>query len=67
MYQSRGTALGLTRKYVSKVCDSGSDQMGCWSWITIKGKKGWKIALLSAYRVFENALSQAEPQTCWLQ
>eukprot|EP00957_Ditylum_brightwellii_P148795 11327869-Ditylum_brightwellii.AAC.2 len=67
MYQSIGIALGLTGKYVSKVCDSGSDQMGSWSWITIKGKKGWKITLLSAYRVCKKTLAQAGPQTCWLQ
>ena len=67
MYQSGGRALRLTGKYVSKVCDSGSNQMGRWSWITIKGKKDQKITLLSAYRVCENTLAQAGPQTCWLQ
>eukprot|EP00957_Ditylum_brightwellii_P003376 255992-Ditylum_brightwellii.AAC.1 len=42
-YQSGGTALGLTGKHVSKVCDSGSNHMGRWSWITIKGEKSQKI------------------------
>eukprot|EP00957_Ditylum_brightwellii_P056379 4274083-Ditylum_brightwellii.AAC.1 len=41
--------------------------MGRWSWITIKGGKGQKITLLSAYRVCENTLAQTGPQTCWLQ
>jgi hypothetical protein len=32
-----------------------------------KWKKARKITLLSAYRVCENTLAQAGPQTCWLQ
>ena len=38
-YQIGGTALCVTGKYVSKVCDLGSNHMGCWSWVTIKEKK----------------------------
>eukprot|EP00957_Ditylum_brightwellii_P189420 14417603-Ditylum_brightwellii.AAC.1 len=49
-YQNGGTALCVTRKYVSRVCDLGSDHMGRWSWVTIKGEKDRKIILLSAYR-----------------
>eukprot|EP00957_Ditylum_brightwellii_P013601 1025952-Ditylum_brightwellii.AAC.1 len=49
-YQSGSTELCLTGKYVSKVCDSGSNHMGRRSWVTIKGGKDRKITLLSAYR-----------------
>jgi hypothetical protein len=41
-YQSSGTALCVTGKYVSKVCYSGFDHMGRWSWVTINGKKRGK-------------------------
>eukprot|EP00957_Ditylum_brightwellii_P198819 15154417-Ditylum_brightwellii.AAC.1 len=66
-YQSGGTATLVYDKWVSHVCDSGSDVLGRWSYVTLKGKKGRKVTTISAYHVCENSLDQAGPTTCWKQ
>jgi hypothetical protein len=54
-------------KWVSQVCDSGSNILGRWSFITLKRKQNRKVTIISAYRVCENSLDQAGSATCWKQ
>eukprot|EP00957_Ditylum_brightwellii_P193844 14761019-Ditylum_brightwellii.AAC.1 len=41
-YQPGGTAIFIIDKWLSQVCDSGWDDLGRWSYITIEGKKNQK-------------------------
>eukprot|EP00957_Ditylum_brightwellii_P190106 14472190-Ditylum_brightwellii.AAC.1 len=66
-YQPGGAAMLVYDKWVSHVCDSGSDVLGQWSYVTLKGGNGRKVTTISAYHVYENSLDQAGPATCWKQ
>eukprot|EP00957_Ditylum_brightwellii_P175679 13376602-Ditylum_brightwellii.AAC.1 len=66
-YQPGGTATLVTDKWSSFVCDTGKDTLGRWSYTTFKGKHDQKVTVISAYRVCNNTLAQAGPQTCWKQ
>jgi hypothetical protein len=66
-YQPGGTASAVFDKWVSQVCASGSDSLGRWSYLTLKGKQSRKITIISAYRVCVNSLDQAGSATCWKQ
>eukprot|EP00957_Ditylum_brightwellii_P045721 3468959-Ditylum_brightwellii.AAC.1 len=66
-YQPGGTAALVCNKWMSHVCDSGSDALGHWSYVTKKGKKERKVTTISAYWVCKKSLDQAGPATCWKQ
>eukprot|EP00957_Ditylum_brightwellii_P201793 15327286-Ditylum_brightwellii.AAC.1 len=60
-------ATVVVDKWVSQVCDTGSDILGRWSYVTIKGRKKQKVTIIFAYRVCKNSLDQASSTTCWEQ
>ena len=66
-YQPGGTATLITSKSVQRISNAGSDHLGRWSYVTLKGKNGRKITLVTAYRVCPNTLATAGPTTCWMQ
>eukprot|EP00957_Ditylum_brightwellii_P101223 7713766-Ditylum_brightwellii.AAC.1 len=66
-YHPGGTASVVFDKWVSQVCNSGSDTLGQWSYTTLNRKQGRKVTIISAYRVCDNSLDQAGPTTCWKQ
>eukprot|EP00957_Ditylum_brightwellii_P025314 1915590-Ditylum_brightwellii.AAC.1 len=66
-FQPGGTAPLVTNKWISYICNSGKDTLGRWSYITLKGKSGWRVTIVSAYYVCDNNVAQAGSQTCWKQ
>eukprot|EP00957_Ditylum_brightwellii_P208890 15359416-Ditylum_brightwellii.AAC.1 len=66
-FQLGGTAILITDKWVRHVCHSGSNRLGSWSIVTIKGKLDRRITIVSAYRVCQESLDQAGSSTCWKQ
>jgi hypothetical protein len=46
-----GTMSILAGRWAGRKTDVDSDKKGCWSSITLQGKKGRKITLITAYRV----------------
>jgi len=53
-----GTLVGASGRWASRVAKSGTDELGRWSWMDLRGKKGKTIRVISAYRV-----SQDHPST----
>eukprot|EP00957_Ditylum_brightwellii_P075911 5769864-Ditylum_brightwellii.AAC.1 len=66
-YQPGSSATLVTDKWTSHICNSGKDVIGRWSFVTIEGKKNWKVTVISAYHVCNNSLAHAGPSTCWKQ
>eukprot|EP00957_Ditylum_brightwellii_P066715 5062549-Ditylum_brightwellii.AAC.1 len=50
-----------------KVHNSGADQFGRWSFITLAGRHKRKVTVVTAYRVCKNSLAMAGENTCWMQ
>eukprot|EP00957_Ditylum_brightwellii_P110532 8431299-Ditylum_brightwellii.AAC.1 len=66
-YQPGGTATFITDKWMRQVYNSGQDKLGRWSYIMKKGKKNWKVTVISAYQVCDNSIVTAGPTTYWKQ
>eukprot|EP00957_Ditylum_brightwellii_P078237 5948881-Ditylum_brightwellii.AAC.1 len=66
-YQPGGTATLITNRVTQKVHDSGADQFGRWSFITLDGTHKRKMTVVMAYRVCKNTLAMAGENTCWMQ
>ena len=63
-----GTLVGISGRWASRAESSGSDYMGHWSWIDIRGGKGKMIKVISTYRVSQGNISQAgETTSCQQQ
>ena len=50
-YLPGGTLTIATNKWSSRVCGSGKDELGRWSWVTLQGKGGTKIYMITGYKV----------------
>jgi len=50
--------VGASGRWASRATKSGTDELGRWSWMDLRGKKGKTIRVISAYRV-----SQDHPST----
>jgi hypothetical protein len=46
-----GTMLILAERWAGRKTGINYDSKGCWSSLTMQGKKGWKITLIIAYQV----------------
>eukprot|EP00957_Ditylum_brightwellii_P186575 14205268-Ditylum_brightwellii.AAC.1 len=58
-YQPGGTATLITNQVTQKVHDSGADQFGQWSFITLTGRNKRKVTIVTVYRVCKNSLATA--------
>ena len=59
--------IGISGKWASRERARGSDELGRWSWITLKGKKDKMIRVYSVYRVSQDSPSQAGVLTAFQQ
>eukprot|EP00957_Ditylum_brightwellii_P142644 10868338-Ditylum_brightwellii.AAC.1 len=66
-FQPGGTFTIATNKWAGHVVNVKKDELGCWSSVTLIGKKERLITFVTAYRVCDNTLANAEPSTCWMQ
>jgi len=58
-----GTMIGASGRWASRVKNYGNDNMGRWSWMDMRGKKGRLIRVISAYRVSQDSYKQAGETT----
>ena len=59
------TLVGVSGKWASRAESGGSDHMGRWSWIDMRGEKGKMIRMVSAYRVSQcNTKYAGETTSC---
>jgi len=63
--QPGGTLTTIMNKWTSRVLERGTDPfgMGRWTYITLRGKEGRKILLVTAYRVCVQSPSSVGPTT----
>ena len=54
-----GTLVGVSGRWASRVAKSGTDALGRWSWMDLRGKKGKTIRVISAYRVSQDYPAKA--------
>ena len=54
-YQAGGTLTAVLGKWSGRKIDSGYDEMGCFSWVRLRGKRGRKITFITAYRVSQSS------------
>jgi hypothetical protein len=66
-HQPGGTLLTLTGAVTSRICDRGSDKLGRFSWVTLRGQRSEGILLVMAYRVCQTRSSRAGPTTAYSQ
>ena len=59
--------MGSAGKWASRVEKSGSDRMGRWSWIDLRGKKNKMIRVISAYRVSQTNNTKVGELTLYKQ
>ena len=62
-----GTLLGISGRWASRLKEQGSDRMGRWSWMDLRGKNNKIIKVISAYRVSQEYGSQAGVLTAYQQ
>ena len=67
--QPGSTLTIVTNNWTSRIIERGSDPygLGRWTYITLRGKNGLKILLVTAYRVCTQALSSIGPHTSTAQ
>ena len=54
-----GSMLGVAGRWASRVMSKGSNHMGRWSWMDLRGKAGVTIRVYSAYRVCQEKVANA--------
>ena len=59
--------VGVAGRWSSRVRGGGSDDMGRWSWVDLKGKGNKMIRVVSAYRVSQVQAETAGPHTACQQ
>ena len=58
-----GTMVGVSGRWASRMAKSGTDDLGRWSWMDLRGKKGKTIRVISAYRVSQEHPAKAGETT----
>ena len=66
-YQPGGNLLSITGDSVTRTTQTGNDKMGRFSWAPMRGKCDEGILIISAYRVCQDANSQAGAFTAYQQ
>ena len=51
--------IGVSGRWGSQVETKGSDHMGHWSWVDLRGKNNRMIKVISAYRVSHTSLERS--------
>ena len=54
-----GTMIGVSGRWSSRVMGQGSDELGRWSWVDLRGKGAKVIRIYSAYRVSQEKVTHA--------
>lgn len=67
--QPGGTLTVVTNNWTSRIIDRGADPygLGRWTYVTMRGKDGIKITLVTAYRICPQTLSSIGPHTSTAQ
>lgn len=67
--QPGGTMTLLTNNWTSRIIERGVDPFGLgrWTYMTLRGKNGIKILIVTAYRVCPQSISSIGPQTSTAQ
>ena len=55
--------MGVAEEWASRAESGGSDHMGRWSWIDLRGKQGKMITVIFAYRISQENITQAGETT----
>ena len=55
--------MEVSGKWANRAESGGTDHMGRWSWIDMRGKGGKMIRVVSAYRVSQSNIKQAGETT----
>lgn len=66
-YKPGGTMVGVFGQWASRFCNKGFDDQGRWSWISLHGKRGKKVLVLSVYRVSQDHPSQVSQGSAYQQ
>ena len=66
-YDRGGFSLIVTNKWASRVVDHGSDPLGLWSWVKLKGKKDQHLYCLVMYRPNPDTVSGGNLLSTWIQ
>ena len=61
-----GACLIVTGKWASRVMTHGSDYLGRWVWVTLRGQRNQKLTAVSLYRPNPGSVSSG-PTTVWSQ
>ena len=62
-WKAGGTLVDASGRWASRVVCSGSDPLGCWSWLDMRDKQGHLIRVISAYKVSQDSPAQAGETT----
>ena len=62
-----GAMVGVSGKWASRICGRGSDPLGRWSWVDLRGKNFKIIRVISAYRVSQEVSSAGILTACQQQ
>ena len=66
MYKPGGTLTIMTQQHVHRVKTTGSDELGRWSWIEMRGKKH-DIIIINAYMPCQRSTSNVGMLTYYMQ
>ena len=59
MYKPGGTMTRVLNQWSVRYNQQGADDQGCWSWISLNGRRGKQILIMSVYQVSQMYPSQA--------
>jgi len=62
-----GTLLAVVGPWSTRVLDSGTDELGRWTWIKLQGREQESITIYNVYNVCKNAIGRAGPATAFAQ
>ena len=66
-YVQGGVSLIVTDKWSSRITGHGSDELGRWAWITLKGRRDQKITILTLYRSQRGSPHDGKLEAVWTQ
>jgi len=58
-WKLRGTMIGVSGRWASRVTHTGNDPLRRWNWVDMRGKWGRMTPVISAYRVLQDFPAQA--------
>ena len=68
MYKPGETMTGVLNEWSARYNQQGANDQGCWSWISLNGRRGKQILIMYVYRVSQKYPSRAsEGSACQQQ